>query len=80
MALELKTDSGSDDSTCSAGPLTAEMIREMLGHVPFDVGDMPDRWQWMANYLNETLRDPGVITLRKHSQTTPKIKCKLTRL
>ena len=49
------------NATCSAGPLTAEMIREMLGHVPYDVGDMPDRWEWMANYLNETLRDPGVI-------------------
>ena len=48
-------------TSCSAGPLTAEMIREMLGHVPFDVGDMPARWEWMANYLNETLRDPGVI-------------------
>ena len=52
---------GCQQEPCSAGPLTAEMIREMLGHVPFDVGDMPDRWQWMANYLNETLRDPGVI-------------------
>ena len=51
----------SDGTSCSAGPLTAEMIREMLGHVPYDVGDMPDRWQWMANYLNETMRDPGVI-------------------
>jgi len=52
---------GLDETDCSAGPLTAEMIREMMGHVPFDVGDIPDRWQWMAKYLNETLRDPGVI-------------------
>jgi hypothetical protein len=54
-------ESGLHGATCSAGAVTAEMIREMLGHVPFDVSDMPDQWEWMANYLNETLRDPGVI-------------------
>jgi hypothetical protein len=61
LSVEEPREEGLDETACSAGPLTAEMIREMLGHIPFDVGDMPDRWEWMANYLNETLRDPGVI-------------------
>lgn len=40
------------------GPLTPDMIREMEGHRPFSVTDPRDRWEWCANYLNETLRDP----------------------
>lgn len=46
---------------CSAGPLTAEMMREMLGHLPFSITTPPEKWEWMANYLNETLRDPSAV-------------------
>ena len=61
MKTKNETDSPLGATTCSAGPLTAEMIREMLGHIPFSIATPPDRWEWMSNYLNETLRDPGAI-------------------
>jgi len=38
--------------------LTAEMIREMESHTPFAITDPQERWQWRADYLNESLRDP----------------------
>ncbi len=41
--------------------LTAEMIREMEGHLPFAVKTPLERWQWCADYLNETLQNPGAI-------------------
>lgn len=41
--------------------ITPEMVREMEGHLPFEIKDPPKRWQWCADYLNETLKDPAVV-------------------
>ena len=42
--------------------VTAEMIREMEGHLPFDLlDDPPKRWQWRADYLNASLQNPGEV-------------------
>ncbi len=43
------------------GPLTAEMMREMLGHLPLAISCPQEKWEWMAKYLNETLRDPSAV-------------------
>jgi len=43
-------------------PVTAEMIREMEGHTPFDLlDDPPKRWQWRADYLNASIQNPGAV-------------------
>lgn len=45
-----------------AGAVTAEMLREMEAHTPFDlIDDPPKRWQWRAEYLNASLQNPGEV-------------------
>jgi hypothetical protein len=39
--------------------VTAEMAREALAHVPFDLSN-PDRWEWLADFLNNAVRHPDV--------------------
>lgn len=41
--------------------LTAEMIREAEAHLPFAIKEPPDRWHWLADYLNESMTAPGKI-------------------
>lgn len=56
------SDGGSDDSTCSALRVTAKMIREAEGHMPWRLKHHPpDRWQWFADHLNETIQNPGSV-------------------
>lgn len=43
--------------------LNPEMIREAEGHLPFHIHDPTARWEWMANYLNESLAEPNKICL-----------------
>ena len=47
---------------CSAGSVTSEMIREMEAHTHLDLlDDPPKRWQWRAEYLNDSLQNPGEV-------------------
>lgn len=38
----------------------ADMMREMLAHVPLDLEDPPSRWSWMADWLNRAIAEPHV--------------------
>jgi hypothetical protein len=40
-------------------PITPEMVREALAHVPFNVQG-PERWEWLANFLNFAVANPGL--------------------
>lgn len=40
--------------------LTADMVREALAHAPLALSS-PERWQWLADRLNQALADPGAI-------------------
>lgn len=41
------------------GPVTAEMVREALAHVPFAIQG-PARWEWLAEFLNRASVNPDV--------------------
>jgi len=41
--------------------VTPDMIREMMAHLPYKLKTPPERWEWMAAYLNESIREPGKI-------------------
>jgi hypothetical protein len=41
--------------------LTAEMIREAEAHLPFELKAPPERWEWMADFLNDSLAFPNKI-------------------
>ena len=38
--------------------IVPEMIREMSAHLPFAITDRREQWEWMANYLNQALKEP----------------------
>src|SRR5690606_3495966 len=40
--------------------VTPEMVREAEGHLPFKIGSLTERWQWLAAFLTNALRNPGV--------------------
>lgn len=40
--------------------ITACMMHEMEAHLPFAIKTNPERWEWMATWLNHALAHPGV--------------------
>ena len=41
-------------------PFTEEMMREFFAHIPLGLTP-PEKWEWCADYLNQTLKDPDAV-------------------